>query len=291
MYLHDAISTEGGAVQRLDEDVSVSPTLSPFLKWAGGKRWLSRALPQYVPRTYGRYLEPFLGGASSFFTLQPASARLSDLNTLLICAYLAMRDRSADVQQYLMEHAAHHSDSYYYEIRSKNYECEAALAAQLIYLNRTCWNGLYRVNLKGEFNVPRGSKNQVILATDDFNAYAEVLQDKDIVCCDFEETIDLAKAGDFIFADPPYTVAHNNNGFLKYNERIFSFADQIRLRDALLRAVCRGAKVVVTNAAHSSVLELYEGHGTIYRLTRASVLAASPRYRSPTEELLITMGY
>jgi DNA adenine methylase len=161
----------------------------------------------------------------------------------------------------------------------------------MLYLNRTCWNGLYRVNRDGVFNVPRGTKDAVILSTDDFDRYSLMLKGRDISTRDFEEAIDEAGSGDLIFADPPYTVAHNNNGFIKYNDRIFSWSDQIRLRDALCRAVSRGANAIVTNAAHSSVVDLYKDCGQIHHLTRASVLAASPQHRSSAAELLITMGY
>jgi DNA adenine methylase len=238
-----------------------------------------------------RYIEPFLGGGSCFFTLLPPRAALSDLNERLIGAYRAVRDEPAQVLTHLTRHAHVHDDDYYYRVRSLEFESEAERAAQFIYLNRTCWNGLYRVNLRGEFNVPRGTKDAVILQTDNFQAYAALLKDAEINCCDFEAAIDQATRGDFIFADPPYTVAHNNNGFIKYNQSIFSFYDQIRLRDCLVRAVARGATVLLTNAAHNSIVDLYEAHGTIRRLTRASVLAGSASHRSSTEELLVTMGY
>ncbi|MCP4319948.1 MAG: hypothetical protein GY789_29200 [Hyphomicrobiales bacterium] len=112
----------------------------------------------------------------------------------------------------------------------------------------TCWNGLYRVNRKNEFNVPIGTKTNVVLANDDFHGTSRALLGADILCQDFEATLDGTGPNDFVFVDPPYTVKHNFNGFLKYNDKIFSWSDQLRLRDVVLRAVRRGAFVLVTNA-------------------------------------------
>ena len=172
-------------------------------------------------------------------------------------------------------------------MRASNPADRIERAARLLYLNRTCWNGLYRVNLKNEFNVPIGTKTDVVLSTDNFVALSELLRGASIVSCDFEETIDNAAEGDFVFVDPPYTVKHNLNGFVKYNDRIFSWADQVRLRDAVARASARGASVLVTNANHYSIRELYDGVGLQTVLSRASVLAANSVFRSRVEELSI----
>lgn len=160
-------------------------------------------------------------------------------------------------------------------------------AARFIYLNRTCWNGLYRVNLSGRFNVPLGTKTNVLLPTDNFIHASRALTDASLQSCDFERTIDRAGRGDFIFADPPYTVRHNNNGFIKYNQQIFSWDDQIRLRDSLWRAHLRGAKVLLTNANHTSVVQLYEDFPVVQALGRNSLLSADTQYRGSVEELLV----
>jgi DNA adenine methylase len=145
--------------------------------------------------------------------------------------------------------------------------------------------------LRGEFNVPRGTKNAVLLDTDDFEGLATAFGKAKLRHSDFEPILDLAKAGDFVFVDPPYVTRHNFNGFAKYNESIFSWEDQIRLRNAVGRAKNRGAKVLVTNAAHSSIIEIYENLGTLVKLRRQSVIAASSNYRGTTTEVAITINY
>ena len=141
--------------------------------------------------------------------------------------------------------------------------------------------------MRGEFNVPLGTKTAVMLPTDDFERTAKQLSRATITASDFEPIIDKATRGDFIFIDPPYTVCHNQNGFIKYNERIFSWEDQVRLRDAVARAARRGAKALVLNADHESIRKLYSGLGKISPIGRHSVIAGSAKHRRATSELLI----
>lgn len=261
--------------------------LAPFLKWAGGKRWLAEHVLDLIPSDFSTYYEPFLGSGAIFFSLQPKAAVLSDLNADLINAYASIRDYAEKVNTVLRHHHRQHSKDYYYEVRARTLRAQHTRAAQFIYLNRTCWNGLYRVNLAGAFNVPIGTKTKVILDTDDFPATAELLSSAELHCRDFEETINQAGRNDVIFADPPYTIHHNHNGFIKYNEHIFSWQDQIRLRDALVRAAARGAKVILTNANHDSVRALYSEGFSLTPVSRISVIAGSSSARRAYEELLI----
>lgn len=261
--------------------------VTPFLKWAGGKRWLAQSYVNLFPDTYNIYIEPFLGSGSVFFNLQPQDAILSDLNYELIETFKALKQNWKIVYKYLQEHGGRHSKEYYYQIRKIEYRSTYKQAAKFIYLNRTCWNGLYRVNLQRKFNVPIGTKTNVVLPTDDFQKVSELLSNVIIVSEDFEVIIDKAQKGDFVFADPPYTVKHNNNGFLKYNEKLFSWDDQIRLRDCLLRARKRGVHIVATNADHDSIRDLYEGNFEIKQVSRASIIAANSKYRRKCDELII----
>ena len=260
----------------------------PFLKWAGGKRWLIKSHPEILCGDFKSYFEPFLGSGAVFFHLSPRNGVISDLNRDLINCYQCIRDDWRIVQEILAEHAVKHDDEYYYEVRGK-VECDRfSRAAQLIYLNRTCWNGLYRVNRNGVFNVPRGTKNSVILPDDDFKAVSDTLRCVDIVCTDFEQTIGLAGEGDLVFVDPPYTVMHNKNGFIKYNEKIFSWEDQVRLKSSVEEASSRGAKVLVTNANHESVRELYgDGGFLISEKSRASVISGKSGGRGRSSEIII----
>ena len=162
-----------------------------------------------------------------------------------------------------------------------------ARAARLLYLNRTCWNGLFRVNKRGQFNVPIGTKKNVLLETDDFEYVHKLLRNAILECSDFEPIIDSARKGDLVFVDPPYTVKHNHNGFTKYNEKLFSWQDQVRLRDCLIRAKERGALIVATNANNRSVRKLYLQGFKVRSVQRSSVIAADSRRRGKSTELLI----
>lgn len=261
--------------------------LKPFLKWAGGKRWLFESGQFSLPEFKGRYFEPFLGGGAVFFETQPKNPILSDSNSRLIELYTVIRDDLVELERQLRKHAQQHCKEYYYETRSKEFKKPAARAAQFLYLNRTCWNGLYRENLKGQFNVPIGTKQTVILESDNFLAWSKALQGSRLECRDFEVAIDDADEGDFVFVDPPYTVRHNVNGFVKYNQNIFAWDDQMRLCNALRRAAQRGVSFAMTNADHASIKELYKGFGSHKRLSRYSVIAGGSKHRSPTTELLV----
>jgi DNA adenine methylase len=263
----------------------------PFLKWAGGKRWLARSYSWLFPEAYDRYVEPFLGGGAIFFAQEPDSAVLSDANEKLVETYNAIREDWQSVVASLEEYSKLHSDEFYYEARKTEKREAYAEAARFIYLNRTCWNGLYRVNLQGKFNVPRGTKNSVLMDTDDFEAISSALQKATITTKDFEATLSEAGPGDFVFLDPPYTVAHNNNGFLKYNENIFSWADQERLKKAAVAAAARGASVLVLNARHASIEQLYDGVGTMHVVNRHSVISGNADHRKGVEEVAIQIGY
>ena len=167
-------------------------------------------------------------------------------------------------------------------------ETFAKRAARFIYLNRTCWNGLYRVNLDGRFNVPIGTKSAVLMESDDFESVSEALRRADISHADFQISVSQAKAGDVVFCDPPYTVRHNQNGFVKYNEDLFSWADQIRLRDVLRTARDRGARVFITNADHESIRELYGQDFDIQEFERYSSIGGAKAVRGNYSELLIS---
>ena len=265
--------------------------LEPFLKWAGGKRWLVKRGYQIAPPGYKRYIEPFLGGAAVFFSLPEVPYIISDLNPELINCYNAIKADFRKVERHLRLHQSKHCDDYYYQVRKAQPQEECIKAARFLYLNRTCWNGLYRVNLQGKFNVPRGTKNKVILDSDNFENVAKRLSKGEIFCQDFEKTLSLSGEGDFVFIDPPYTDNHNLNGFLKYNERIFSWKDQERLKEAITSAVGRGAMITMTNANHDSIRKLYASMCEIEEIERNSVIAGRSSYRRVTTEILMRIGW
>jgi DNA adenine methylase len=166
----------------------------------------------------------------------------------------------------------------------------ATRAARFIYLNRTCWNGLYRVNKLGKFNVPKGTKQSVILDTDCFSVTSRLLRNAILLDGDFEKIIDQAKERDLLFIDPPYTVRHNNNSFIEYNEKLFSWADQKRLFISLKRAKERNVLIVSTNANSKSIRKLYGGTFKTKVVSRHSVISSKSESRGKFEELIIYSG-
>lgn len=262
--------------------------MQPFLKWAGGKRWFVANHLDIIPTNFDRYIEPFLGSGAVFFALNPPNSILGDVNKDLINVYRAIKQDWAGVKVELLKHQKKHSESYYYKVRDLESKGLVDAAAKFIYLNRTCFNGIYRVNREGKFNVPKGSRDSVVFDSDDFEKVSELLQNTELEVCDFETLIDRAGERDLIFADPPYTVRHNTNGFVKYNEKLFSWEDQVRLASALSRAKKRGAHIVATNANHSSLLSLYRPEGfKLKKMSRYSSISADPERRKQFEELLI----
>jgi DNA adenine methylase len=246
---------------------------SPFLKWPGGKRWFVARHGYLLPREYRSYIEPFLGGGSVFFHLRPALATIGDTNKELISAYCGVRDDPDGVEETLLRHESRHSKTYYYQVRN--------------YSPRTCFNGIYRVNSHGRFNVPKGTKDVVTFDEDNFEDVALLLRRAKIRMADFEELIDGAQRHDLIFADPPYTVHHNSNAFIRYNEKLFSWDDQVRLANALARARDRGARIVVTNASHTTIKRLYVDRGFhLQSVSRYSPISATPEHRERFEELI-----
>jgi DNA adenine methylase len=266
-------------------------SITPFLKWAGGKRWFVQRHADLLPKTFNRYIEPFLGGGSVFFYLQPSQSLLGDTNPDLIAAYRGIKQNWKGVVKSLQYHRRQHSDEHFYAIRDRRPKEGIPRASRMIYLNRTCFNGIYRVNLRGEFNVPRGTKDSVLLDSDRFDQIAKLLESADIRVADFEALINEAQVGDFVFADPPYTVRHNFNGFVKYNEKLFSWQDQERLAEALIRAKRRGVHILSTNANHSSIRELYDNYGfNLTTTSRFSSISASSAHRKQFDELIVSFA-
>ena len=200
--------------------------------------------------------------------------------------YRAVQQEPARIDLLLRRHHDLHSRSHYYDVRANVPLGPYARAARFIYLNRTCWNGLYRVNRNGLFNVPIGTRHTVIRNVD-LSRVSELLRRVELMAEDFEVVIDRAGMHDLLFVDPPYTVKHNNNNFIKYNEKLFSWDDQLRLKEALMRAKGRGAKIVLTNALHPIVRKVFGELGTTMIVRRQSLIAADSYRRKNCEELVV----
>lgn len=212
---------------------------------------------------------------------------LSDRCRELIEAYRTVRDGVSQIIRYLKPLKP--DRNLYYAIRNRPSRGRIKRVAEFLYLNKTCWNGLYRVNSQGRFNVPYGKpKTDFIVDPDNLVACAEALGKPGvrIGCWDFEEALQNVEAGDLVYLDPPYVTRHNDNGFIDYNETLFSWDDQIRLARRALQIATKGAYVVVTNANHHEILGLYNGF-ICRTLTRSSTLASNPKFRVRVREAIL----
>lgn len=268
----------------------VSPR--PFLKWAGGK---SKLIPQYekfFPNEFNNYYEPFLGGGAVFFhllqTRPPFKAVLTDINADLINTYRCVRDNVEELIKLLEGHQKRHNSEYYYDLRSYHNLKGLEAAARFIYLNRTCFNGLYRVNPKGEFNVPIGKyKNPNICNIDLLYSVSEALQSIEIAERSFEAVLDYAKTSkDFVYFDPPYYPLSNTSKFTGYSRYSFSKDDQIRLRDVFAELARRGVKVMLSNSDCEFIRELYNDF-EIREISAARAINSNSKKRGKIAEVLI----
>lgn len=260
----------------------------PLLKWPGGKRRLLRDILPFVPSTFHRYIEPFVGGGAVFFRLSPVRASLSDSNQELVNCYVQVRDNPDRVTRWLRRQP--NTEAHYYKVREMECRDPIAAAGQIIYLCTLSFNGIYRTNLNGTFNVPYGRKTHISPASDvPISSASEALKAATVRCEDFEKAMRRARPGDFVYCDPPYTVAHENNGFVKYNSKIFSWADQERLADIASTLGRIGVQVLVSNADHPSIRKLYR-RMKVVQIHRPSVIAASSQYRKSVSECLFIAG-
>ena len=231
----------------------------PILKWAGGKSQMLEHLLPRVPRAYGTYIEPFFGGGALFFALHPEKAVVSDSNPELINLYRQVASNAKDVISYLRTYR--NSEKEFYAVRAQTWELlePAHAAARTLFLNKTCFNGLYRVNRQGAFNVPYGRyKNPTICDEEAILAASELLREADIRCGDYLDVLqDTAKGGDLVFLDPPYVPVSKNADFKRYTKTQFGEEDHRRLAREVSRLRSIGCTVLLTNSNTELVNELY----------------------------------
>ncbi|MFL5915226.1 MAG: DNA adenine methylase [Gaiellaceae bacterium] len=277
----------GRGARVLAEQAPYQPKARPFLKWAGGKQWLVPLAGAFLPENFtGRYYEPFLGGGAVFFALSPPRATLGDSNRELVNAYTTLRTHPDAVVALLKGYP--NNRDFYDELRDLSPETSPACAARLIYLNKTAFNGLYRVSRAGRFNVPYGRyANPTICNEPRLRQAASALRGVSLQPRPFTRTLAHARSGDFAYLDPPYITGHSNNGFLKYNAHLFAWPDQVKLAKQVHVLSNRGVRFAVTNADHAHVAALYGGmYG--YRVARRSAIGGGIQYRGRVSELLVT---
>jgi DNA adenine methylase len=243
----------------------------PFIKWAGGKGQLLPDLLRYMPKNFRRYHEPFAGGAALFFSLYtsgtiPRGGVLSDYNSELIDCYRTVRDQVDALIELLWQHASQHSQDYFLEVRSWDRQpgfLQRSLVertARMIFLNRTCYNGLYRLNRRGQFNAPFGHyKNPLICDPENLRAVSQALQNIDLATGDFADVRHRAQPGDLVYFDPPYVPVSATASFTSYTGQGFGEAEQHRLAELFFELAARGVHVMLSNSATPLAKELYVG--------------------------------
>jgi len=271
-----------------DQCNSTMKKVKPFLRWAGGKSWLIKKIDNLVERDkFNNYHEPFLGGASMFFHMRPDKfSFLNDLNEELIETYECVKSDVEGVIEDLKRFK--NTEKFYYDIRSKRFRKETKKAARFIYLNQTSFNGIYRVNLKGQYNVPYGYRQKKFLEPDNLRLVSETLRDAIFSKEHFTDTLFKIRKGDLVFLDPPYTITHNNNGFFKYNQKLFSLRNQYELSEMIDSIKEIGAYYILTNAGHDKVREIFDKGDNIKEFKRASLIGGINAKRGKYEELMMT---
>lgn len=245
----------------------------PFVKWAGGKRALLPELLRLMPNSFNNYFEPFVGGGALFFELskrgllQGKKVYLFDANAELVNTYQTVKKHPKKLLKQLREFEAKHSEEFYYSVRSMDREPDfkslpaEVRAARFIYLNKTCFNGLWRVNSKGQHNVPMGRyKNPAIHDEETIMAASYALQNAEIQNADFAEVLKLADKGDFVYFDPPYYPLTPTSSFTAYHENVFLDEEQKRLYGVFKELADRGVSVMHSNSDTEFIKELYKGY-------------------------------
>lgn len=263
----------------------------PIVKWVGGKRQLMFELIKNMPKSYNRYFEPFIGGGALFFELQPKQAYISDMNEELINLYSVVRDNVYELIKDLSKHEV--SKEYFLEIRNidrtEQYTelSDVERASRFIYLNRTCFNGMYRVNSQGQFNVPFGHyKNPRIIDENNLLNCSELLKKTEIKCADFSEILTKVKKGDLVYFDPPYVPLNETSSFTSYTKDGFDINMQFKLRDVCDELDNKGVKFMLSNSDTKLVNELYVNY-EIKKVFASRQINANADGRGKITEVLV----
>jgi DNA adenine methylase len=268
---------------------------SPVLKWAGGKRRLLGQYEEHFPQKFGSYFEPFVGGGAVFFWLHSfenlarKSVVLNDINPELVNLYKILKTDCESLIEKLALHHKHHGEEHYYRVRAKNHKRMKPVnrAARLLYLNRTCFNGLYRVNSKGQFNVPMGRyKNPLICDPKGLRAASAALQDTVISLGTYKDCTRSATQGDFVYFDPPYVPLNTTSSFTSYTKENFGLKDQEELAETFAELAARGVKVLLSNSDTPLVRDLYKEFKQ-HSILAPRAINSKPDRRQKVSELLI----
>jgi DNA adenine methylase len=269
----------------------------PFLKWVGGKTQLLSQFNRFYPSKYNNYFEPFLGGGAVFFNLTPKKAFINDVNKALVGTYRNIKRNSKDIIKLLIILQKEYykkdeieKENFYYSIREKynNLPYESIeKSAYLIFLNKTCYNGMYRENSEGKFNVPFGRyKKPPILNKENLLTVAHALKNTILTSLDFEKVVNKAKKGDFIYFDPPYHPLSKTSSFTQYSNTDFLEKEQLRLKKVFSNLNKKGCFVMLSNSYTDFICELYKGHEQFIVMANRSVNCKA-KGRGAIKELII----
>ncbi|PSN19759.1 DNA methyltransferase [filamentous cyanobacterium CCP5] len=269
-----------------------TPTVRPFLKWAGGKGRLLEQYQPHFPAQIGTYFEPFIGGGAVFFALRHRcqSAVLADINPELVNVYHMVQTQVEPLIARLRQHRQRHDRDHYYTVRAQNdLQCPVERAARLLYLNKTCYNGLYRENSKGYFNVPMGRyKNPCICDPDLLRAASAALGRSRVHQAAFDQILQQSVCPqDFVYFDPPYHPISVTSSFTSYNRYGFTTQDQEQLQQVFIALAKRGVRVMLSNSDCPFIRELYEGF-PMHTIYSARAINSKAKRRGRITELLIT---
>jgi DNA adenine methylase len=261
--------------------------VDPFLKWPGGKRWLiRRGLNVPLLDEESTYFEPFLGAGSLFFALQPRRASLSDVNPHLVACYRGLRSTTARVVRKL--ESLENEPQTFERMRRSSPNNQLDRSIRFLYLNRTAYSGIYRENQLGNFNVPFGHYYDRRICNEmQLRRAAKALKSARLKVGDFRARMSEPKGGDFVYLDPPYISGHQNNGFVRYNRRLFNWDNQVELAEMATELVDRGVHVLISNAAHTEVLKLYKDF-FVDIVIRKNQISRDPARRGLMEEAVIS---
>ncbi len=234
--------------------------IKPIFKWAGGKRQLLKYFTNIIPNSYNKYIEPFFGGGALFFFLKPSNAVIADSNEDLMIAYKTLVSQSQDVVEILKTYS--NSKEFYYTIREQEPSDNVLKTARILYLNRTCFNGLYRVNKKGQFNVPYGYyKNPKFLDEENLINVIDLLKNANIVTSDYQNILKkYPEANDLVYLDPPYFPVGKYSDFKRYTKEQFYMEDHVNLAKWYKILDGKGCKVILTNSDSEEILNLYKDY-------------------------------
>ena len=273
-------------------------TPKPFVKWAGGKRQLISEIEKHLPQKFSSYFEPFLGGGALLFHLLSENKNLkghvSDLNSDLVLSYVTIRDNLGRLLKSLQKHSENYfsnSESYYYSVRESNPKSQVEKVSRLLFLNRTCFNGLYRVNSKGKFNVPLGRySNPNIVQEENLESVNQFLNHNKIIikCQDFATTVEKAKKGDFVYFDPPYQPVSKTANFTSYTNGNFGINDLKRLAKVSNELAKKGVNVLLSNSSSKQVSDLFSKKDwKIIKIKANRAINSDSKKRTGHFELLI----